>query len=99
MGKQIDNELSELFDEFHRIRKPLLRLLTVHCLDYVFVPDDKCIKLYDELIESGAYAKIEEDAYKRLEQRIDDLQLEELEELYSKADKRTQKRVKQMLRG
>ena len=41
MGKQIDNELSELLDEFNRIRKPLLHLLTVSGLDYVFVPDDK----------------------------------------------------------
>lgn len=99
MGKQIDNELSELLDEFNRIRKPLLHLLNVHGLDYVFVPDDKCIKLYDELIESGDYDRIEADAYKRLEQRIDNLQLEEIEELYRKADKHTQKRVKQMLRG
>lgn len=99
MGKQIDNELSELLAEFNRIRKPLLHLLTVHGLDYVFVPDDEYIDLYTELIESGEYDKIKADAYKRLEQRIEHLQVEEFTEMYSKADKRTQKRVNQMLRG
>ena len=99
MGKQIDNGLSELLAEFNRIRKPLLHLLTVHGLDYVFVPDDKCINSYEELIESGAYDRIEADAYKRLAQRIEHLQVEEFTELYIKADNRTQKRVKQILRG
>jgi len=98
MGKQIDNELHELLDEFNRIRKPLLHLLTVHGLDYIFIPDEYNDS-YDELIESGAYANIEEDAYKRLAQRIEHLQVEEFTELYSKADKHTQKRVKQILRG
>ena len=99
MGKQIDNELHELLDEFNRIRKPLLHLLTVHGLDYVFVPEDEYINLYKELIESGAYDKIEADAYKRLEQRINNLQDEEFITLYSKADTKTQRRVMQMLRG
>ena len=101
MGKQIDNELSELLEEFNRIRKPLLNLLTEHRIDYIIIPDGDAmgLELYDELITSGEYRRIEEDAYKRIQQRTEQKQEQYFIAMYRKADRSKKKKVQKILRG